>query len=369
MLYPRIPCTANALLMALLLLLVSIYCELSIAGPHPVKVVEVHRQQSYDVNRLFAGRVVGSQRADIGFEFPGRVARVLVENGQQVKAGEILAELNTDALKIEKREWKAARAEVLARLAQLDKDLRRFDQLSAKGYVSQGQLDELRSRQQSASAQLRQVDEKLRALDLRLSKSRLTAPFTGEIAGVDVEAGEVVQAGMSVLQVVQSGSNEAVFGVSDRLGRDLVIGQTLPVSGSKGNWSAKLIAVSRNLDWRTQTRSIRVELPDSTPLVDGETIHLVLREQRQRPGLWLPMEALVEDVRGSWAVYEVVAEGSEPGRLRKRSVQPLYQYQGQVYVDAELGDGAQVVKAGTHRLAPGQEVVLFSEHTSPGEES
>lgn len=361
MLYPRIPCTANALLMALLLMLAGVYCELAIAGPHPVKVVEVERQLSYEVTRLFSGRVVGSQRANLGFELPGRVEGVLVEDGQKVAAGEVLATLNTDALKIEQRELRAAKAEVLARLQQLDKDLQRFGQLSEKGYVSQGQLDELRSRQQSASAQLRQTEEKLRGLELRLKKSRLTAPFSGEIAGVDVEAGEVVPGGAALMQVIQSGSIEAVFGVSDRLGQDLIIGQTLLVHGSKGRWEAKLIAVSTNLDWRTQTRSIRVELPEKAPLVDGETIQLVLQEERQQAGLWLPMAALVEDVRGSWAVYEVADIDGRQRTLVKRSVQPLYQYQGQVYVDAELADGAYVVKAGVHRLAPGQQVVLFSE--------
>ncbi len=361
MLYPRIPCTAHVLLMALLVLSAATFCQFAVAGPHPVATVEVKREQGYDVVRLFAGRVMVSQRANIGFEFPGRVARVKVENGQQVAAGEVLAELNTDALNIERREWQAARAEVLARLDQLSGDLQRFDQLSTKGYVSQGQLDELRSRHQSAGAQLRQVDEKLRALELRLQKSRLTAPFAGEVAGLELEAGEVVSAGTPVLQVIQSGSIEAVFGVSDRLGRDLTLGQSLQVHGSAGRWEAKLIAVSRNLDWRTQTRSIRVELPESTPLVDGETIHLVLHEKRQQPGIWLPMEALLEDVRGSWAVYQVSADDKGKRTLVKRSVQPLYQHKGRVYVDAEVTDGAQVVSAGIHRLAPGQEVVLFND--------
>ena len=57
----------------------------------PVKVGEIKRQQSYDVQRLFAGRVLGSQRADIGFEVAGRVVRLHVVDGQRVERGQLLA--------------------------------------------------------------------------------------------------------------------------------------------------------------------------------------------------------------------------------------------------------------------------------------
>ncbi|MDX1504351.1 MAG: hypothetical protein R3221_01460, partial [Spongiibacter sp.] len=173
--------------------------------------------------------------------------------------------------------------------------------------------------------------------------------------------GVIVKAGQSVMQLVETGQIEAIFGVPGELGRELVLGQSLPVYSKLGQWQAQVLAVSENLDWRTQTRSIRVELPESTPLVDGETIHLVLHEKRQQPGIWLPMEALLEDVRGSWAVYQVSADAKGKRTLVKRSVQPLYQHKGRVYVDAEVTDGAQVVSAGIHRLAPGQEVVLFND--------
>ncbi len=82
------------------------------------------------------------------------------------------------------------------------------------------------------------------------------------------------------------------------------------------------------------------------------------------PGFWLPMSALLGDVRGTWAVYQVSQDDKGEFHLRKRSVQPLYQYRGRVYVQAELNNGDQLVEAGTHRLAPGQKVTLWQ-----GEES
>ena len=365
MLYPNFPCRLASLLLPLLMgVSLMLAADCTLANTHPVKTVVVERQQSYQVQRLFAGRVVGSQRADIGFEFAGRVVRLQVENGQPVVRGEVLAELDTEALQIEREELRAARVEVQARLQQIKRDLERFTALSEKGYVSAGQMDDINSRQRATSAQLNQVEEKLRGVKLRLQKSRLLAPFDGEIASLKIEEGVVVGPGKAVMQLVETGSNEAVFGVSDQLGRDLVLGQEMQIRRGSQLWAVKLLSVSRNLDWRTQTRSIRVKLVDQTPLVDGETVHLILPVVRKKAGFWLPMSALLGDVRGTWAVYQVSADDSGIYHLRKRSVQPLYQYRGRVYVQAELQDGDRIVEAGTHRLAPGQRVTLWQDEES-----
>ena len=322
----------------------------------PVKVDVVARQPSYDVQRLFAGRVVGSQRADIGFEVAGRVVQLQVVDGQRVAAGQLLAELDTQALDIERGELQAARREVQARIEQLRLDQERFNALAEKGYVSQGQLDELDSRLRATREQLTQVEEQLRGVALRLEKSRLTAPFAGEIAALNIEEGVVVAVGRTVLQLVETGRNEAVFGVSDQLGRDLLPGESMKITRGDQHWTVSVMSVSQNLDWRTQTRTVRVQLPSDAPFVDGETVHLILHESRQQAGFWLPMTAMVGDVRGTWTVYQLVADEAGQDRLHKRSVQPLYQFRDRVYVQGALHDGDRVVSSGIHRLAPGEAV-------------
>lgn len=326
-----------------------------------VSSTAIERLPAYEAQRLFAGRVIGSQRADIGFELAGQVAEVTVEDGQQVKAGEILARLDTRALVIEKAELTAARREVGARLDQLDKDLSRFNNLRESGYVSVGQLDELRSRRAEAAAQLSQVDARLNGVALRMKKSSMTAPFAGEISTQQLEKGFLVSAGQPLMQLVVTGNTEAVFGISDRLGRNLIYGQSLAVSGDFGEWPASIISVAQNLDWRTQTRTVRVQLPVDAPAVDGNTAYLHLPETRDVAGFWLPLTALLEDVRGTWAVYSLAAVEDGSYQLRKRSVQPVYQYQGRVFVDGELKTGDRVVTAGLHRVSPGLHVSLAAE--------
>jgi RND family efflux transporter MFP subunit len=328
---------------------------------HSVSSLTLKQEPAYHAQRRFAGRVIGGQRAQIGFELSGQVLKVDVEDGEHVEAGQLLASLDTRALEIEQRELSAVHREVSARLGQIDNDLARLQALRDKSYASEGQLEALQSNRQATAAQLAQVASKREGLTLRLDKSRLIAPFAGEVASLELEAGVLVAPGQPVIQLVQTSRSEVVFGISDQLGRNLVVGQPMTVFGDFGQWQAALISVSQNLDWRTQTRTVRVALPAESAAVDGNTAYLLLPESRQVPGFWLPLQALLEDVRGTWAVYQLVPSENGSYQIKKRSVQPLYQFEGNVYLTAELNSGDRVVRAGIHSLAPGLHVKLAQE--------
>lgn len=331
---------------------------------HPVATERVQRQSAYQTRRVFAGRVVGQQRAELGFEQAGTVARVLVDDGQKVAMGQSLAELDKRSLMIEQRRLLAQKQELSARLGQLRRDQQRYQALRQQAYISEGQLDELNTRVSTAEAQLSQLVSQLNGIALQLEKAVLRAPFPGEVANLQLEEGVVVAPGQPAMVLVQTGKSEAIFGISDQLGRDLVLGQTMAVFGDFGELEAPLTSVANNLDWRTQTRLIRVQLPADSPAVDGNTAYIQLPQTRQVSGFWLPEQALVGDVRGTWAVYALAPEDADVYRLHKHSVVAIYHYQGRVYVGAELADGTRVVSAGVHKLVPGQKVKLAAaEHS------
>ena len=137
-------------LLSLIATFISFY---TVANPlQPVITEPVHRQDGYEVFRVFAGRVLGSQRADIGFEQAGVVQQVLVDDGQAVKAGELLAKLDRRSLNIERDQLKARQQELNARLSQLQRDVVRYKALREKSYVSEGQLEELETQVTASQA-------------------------------------------------------------------------------------------------------------------------------------------------------------------------------------------------------------------------
>lgn len=331
------------------------------AEPRPVATHTVKMQDSYQAKRLFSGRVLGSKRAAIGFELDGRVQSVSVDNGDYVEAGSELARLDTEALQIQKVELQAAHKEVSTQLQQFQRDLNRFTELSEKGYVSEGRLDELNSTVAATEARLKQVQQRLRGVELSLSKSVLRAAFPGEVAGLKIEVGAVVGQGRPILELVETAENEAVFGLPGPVAQQLTLGQDVELLEQQRLLHGSVISVARNLDWRTQTRRVRVSLPSDAPLVDGQTTYVLIPQQRRQRGFWLPKQALLEDMRGTWAVYQLSLDQQTGSyTLRKRSVQVIYQYRGQVFVASELQDGDLLVSGGTHKYAPGQQVSIAS---------
>ncbi len=347
--------------------------QLAVAEVSPVATVTVKRQDSYEATRLFAGRVLGSKRSGIGFELKGRVETVSVDDGQFVVAGAELAKMDTEALLIEKAELDAVSKEVLAQLGQLRRDLQRVEALSKKGYVSEGRLDELKSNITATQARAKQVEQRLRGVELKLDKSVLRAPFSGEVAGLRIEEGAVVEPGMPALELVEVSESEAVFGVPGEVAQHLVLGQDIELFSETGKQRGSVLSVARNLDWRTQTRMLRLNLPKDSVFVDGQTVYALIPEQRHQAGFWVPKQALLEDLRGTWAVYQLAHNPAQDGmQIRKRSVRVLYQYRGQVFVDGELSDGDLLVSGGIHKLAPGQQVRLakgVSSLTMTGQQS
>lgn len=323
---------------------------------HSVQTVTLTPQTSYQAERRFSGRVEAAQRVDLGFELAGRIDSVAVVEGASVAAGQPLARLDTQLLVVEGRQLEAQVAEIVARLDQVALELKRQRKLINQGYTAQQRIDDLGAEQQALQAQRQRVAAQRDGVRVRLEKSQLLAPFDGEVLSLQAEQGRVVQAGQVLMRLVETAQNEAVFGVPDALGHVVSPGQIVTVLGAFGEAEAKVLSVSRSVDPSTLTRSLRVLMPDALVVADSSVVYLLMSEQRETPGAWLPMDALLAGPRGTWAVYALNPNGNGEFQLRKHGVETLYQEGGRVYVRTELSAGSRVVAGGVHRLAPGQTV-------------
>lgn len=328
---------------------------------HAVTTVPARQQDSYTAQRRFSGRALASRRAELGFEFDGKVERLLVDEGDLVEPGAPLVVLDTDLLDIERQELRARLAEIDARLANLNTELARHRQLQRKGYSAQQQVDNLEAEGRALSAQRERTLAQLEGVELRRKKSTLKAPFAGEIVRLDAERGVVVEPGRPVLLMVETAQTEAVIGIPASLKRSLAVGDPATVSGAFGQTEGTVLSISATVDPKTLTHLVRVRLPQDLAVADSSIVYLLLEEERRQAGFWLPMNALVEGIRGTWAVYAVHTGPGGQQVLEKHSVEPVHQQAGQVYVRASLADGTRVVAGGVHRLAPGQKVTVRGE--------
>jgi len=319
---------------------------------HPVNVTAVEFQDRYIAKRRFSGRAVSSQRSALAFELPGTVESIKVDSGQQVSEGEILVSLDSRLLQAQAAEVDAALVENRASLDKNVRDLERQRSLQNKGYSAQQAIDDLIASGKVLKAQRERLQAQRRGVELRLEKSVLKAPFTGEVVAKYVDEGVTVKEGQPAVELVAIGETEAVIGIPETLYRTATQADTVSVRGFFGEAEARVVSVSQTINPNTLTHSVRIHFPADITIADGSIVYMLLDQTVVKPGFWLPLSALLEGYRGTWSVYAL----TDNAILEKRSVSPLYQEGNRVFVEGELANGSLVVANGVHRYAAGQSV-------------
>ncbi len=235
-------------------------------------------------------------------------------------------------------------------------NLRRIRALNHKGYASAQQQDELETQATALMATLERLAAALRANATRIGKARLTAPFDATVSRRYLDTGAVAAAGAPVLRLLQSGALEARVGVPPRLLGELRPGVSVTLKAAGRELEGQVLAVNPDLNPATRAVPVRVAL-NADALVDGDLVDLYLPESVNRPGFWVPLDAVTAGPRGLWRVY-VLDPASQPERFRlqPRDVRLEHTDGRQAYIVGALDHGETIAAAGLQRLASGQVV-------------
>jgi RND family efflux transporter MFP subunit len=341
--------------------------EADAVPPLPVETVRVTPQDGYTITRRFQGRVEAARRSRVGFELAGTVEAVAVDEGEAVAAGDRLAELDTQRLKARRNEIAAALESARADLALARSTLERVRGARDQNAVSAQRLDEAQERFAAAQARVREVRARLDSVEVDLGKSQLGAPYDAIVAERHAEAGDVVQPGQPVLDLLERQGPELRIGVDAAAAETLSLGEVrrLQVRGRTLEGAVQAILPERGAATRTVAVRFVIDAELNGQLRAGDVATLTLQRRIAEPGVWLPLDALSEGTRGLWSVYlaQPVA-GADHREIARRSVELLHQDGRRAYVRADLPADARVVVSGLHRLVPGQRVRLAEE--TPG---
>jgi RND family efflux transporter MFP subunit len=330
------------------------------AQVHAVSSLRIELQESYRAEYEYAGVLRARQHDDIGFELGGTVLRMLVDEGDRVGRGQLLAELDTQLLEIDRKQLEAQVTETDARVKLNAANLKREQSLKRSGFAAEQRLDELRSEQEVLQATIARLQANLDSIEVRLSKSRLTAPFDGIVSRRYRDTGAAIVPGTPVLRLLESGSLEAWVGIPARLIGTLEPGSDVVVMVDDQKLEGKVAAVGADLDPVTRTAAVRVTLPPSSGAAEGELARLRLSEDIAQGGAWVPFSAVTDGVRGLWVVYVLVPDDAERFRIEARDVSIRYSEGERVFISGAVHAGELVVSTGLHRVAPGQLVRLES---------
>ena len=324
-----------------------------------VDSVLVEFESGYEAEDRFVGRVEAARASDLGFELAGTVASLGVDDGHQVEAGQVLAELDVARLNARRSEVAAGVAEAAATLELATLTADRMAAAQASNAVSKQQLDESQEAQISAAASLQRMNAQLEAIDVDLAKSKLVAPFSGTISVRHVDEGTIVDAGRPIFHLLETGRLEIRAGLSSRAVAGFSKGQSIIVRTAAGDEVAAVVArLLPQRDSRTRTVDVILEPEgEGTSLRDGDLVDVPVKRRIEGLGFWLPRTALTESVRGLWAAYVLVPDGqADLFRLERRQLEVVEESGERVFVRGAIASGERVAAKGLQRLGAGQQV-------------
>ena len=231
------------------------------------------------------GKVVAERYADLSFETALPIERVLVKNGQHVRRGQVLAQL--DQFKLRNAIAQQQRAIEQAQLQIEQARLQMQDVIISQGYdpdkdssipASVKHNADVKSGYALSKSQLASAKNQLAAAQHELRSGVLTAPFDGVVANVVVQAHQLAQAGQPVCRVIASGNMAVEFRVMEADLSKYKIGSlvtVVPVADSGARHQATVTEINPVVDQQGAV-TLRARITDATSLFDGMNAQVIL---------------------------------------------------------------------------------------------
>ncbi len=226
-----------------------------------------------------AGRITATGTLAARRELPvgvagegGQVSQVLVEPGQWVKQGQVLAVIDR-SVQVQQQASQSAQISVARADAQLAQaNLERAQKLVARGFISKADIDRLTATRDAASARVRVASAQLGELSARTARLNIVAPAAGLVLERKVEPGQVVSSGSGVLfRMAQGGEMEMLAALSEndlaKIGPG-VSAEVTPV-GSQRAFTGQVWQVSPVIDPQTRLGRVRIALSYAPELRPG----------------------------------------------------------------------------------------------------
>jgi RND family efflux transporter MFP subunit len=343
-------------LTALLPLLTACQDQAISAVAKPERPVQVQRVafQNKDASRDFVGVVRARYETDLGFRVPGKIIARVVNMGDRVRAGDVVARLDPQDLRLQVESAEAEFAAATSNLAQVTADLARYTTLRERGFASIADFDRKKAAKDEADGRLERARRSLDLARNQLDYAELKSDADGVITATTAEPGQVVAVGQPVARLAHRGEREAVVALPETW-----LGEARKAEATVSLWSdpdrrftAHLRELSPQADAATRTYAARftIKNPDDSVAL-GMTATVTLTRAADARAAKLPLAAIVN--RGTGPMVYVVEESNT---LVRRPVTVASFSEEAALVTSGLSEGSRVVVLGAQTLEPGTKV-------------
>jgi RND family efflux transporter MFP subunit len=304
--------------------------------------------------REFVGVVRARHETDLAFRVSGKIVARLVNVGDRVAAGDVIARLDPQDLRLQVESAEAELAAATSSLSQAAADLERYTTLKARGFAAHAEFDRKQAANDEAQGRVARARRALELARNQLEYSELKAGVDGVITATRAEPGQVVAIGQPVVQLAHHGEKEAVVALPETWLAEVRESKATVQLWANGDrrFPARLRELSPQADPTTRTYAARFTILDADETVAyGMTATVRLERGGGERVAKLPLSSVLNRGHGP-AVYVV----NEAGALELQQVTVAAFTEDAALVSSGVRNGDRIVTLGVQKLEAGATV-------------
>ena len=338
-------------------------------GPTEVGVITL-QPEAAPITTVLPGRIIASATADVRPQVGGVVTEVLVREGQQIEAGDVIAKIDPSTYEADVAVAEASLASAEAQLPTAQTKVDRYQTLVTSGGISQSELDTAQVELAQAKASVASAEAQLTVANLTLGHSTITAPISGIVGTVNVQVGSLLTAnqadGLTTIRQVDPVDITLVESSSNLLssrramqGGDPAAGASEPPNpivtltledGSAYDQEGSIASMDMVVNETTGTFTLRASMPNPDRiLLPGMFVRATISFGEQDGIYLVPQRAVTFNADGNPTAYFVGPENKVEQRelIAERVVNNSWVVTGGVEPgDQLIVDGLQKIQVG-----------------------
>ena len=301
----------------------------------------------------------------LSFDIAGRLTEVSLQVGQRVSAGEVLAELDTEALEIQVRNAEAGVQSAEAALDSSMEELARQEELLASGTVTVVARDDARTQVVTQRAAYEQAKEALASAQDNLTKATLTVPFDAILNSVDVQSFQTVAVGTPIVTLYSPESFEVAFTANFDVVSQLVVGTPARVRLADRP-DRTLAAVVSEIGARADSVAsfpVVLSMTEDDPILKaGMAVEAAIElPLPAAEGFSIPLTSIIQEgtIEPGSGQAQVFVYDPDTSTVKRRNIRIAGVRENALLVIEGLAPGDRIASAGVAFLREGQEVKLL----------